>query len=656
MISRGTERKKISEVLPFTIKLSKNKNRYIICSAAAALASLLCFYITHSLVITAFFPAIMLFTSLPEISFESMKHKWIITLLFGVISGIAGFICSTDKNTLMNLSSMKYEYIFFNILCFIGVFALLYALFPNEKFASVTAVSLSTLIFVANGYVVAFRGTSLKINDIFSVGTALDVAGGYNFKISNSMLYSVLLAVSFSLFVIFGVKGLKRLDKKRFAARGISVFACLVFILSSLHYSKGLPNVEYRNMGVEKYGLALNMLNNLSNSMSYKAPKGYSEFDISEFEDKYIASDKADVKPHIIAIMSESFSDLRIYNGSLSTSDYVMPFYDSLKENTVKGFALASVYGGSTSSSEYEFLTGNTTAFLPSGVSAYQNYVSENTYSLASLLDSYGYTSIAMHPENSTNWMRGKAWQNLGFEKSYFIEDYAKKDLIRSMVSDMEFTDKLIEVFEESSDDGPLFLFGITMQNHGGYTWGNYEATIKLEGYNGSYPQAEQYLSLIRTSDDALKKLVNYLEASDEKTVLLFFGDHQPAIEEAFLRELNGSAFDTLEEMQKQYTVPFFIWANYDIPEADVPLTSLNYLSNYLLNTAGLDAPYNAFLRELEKDIPAMNLLGLYYSETRSFIRYDDPRAEKMQRLCDYRLLQYHSIHEKAKRSKLLFP
>ena len=51
----------------------------------------------------------------------------------------------------------------------------------------------------------------------------------------------------------------------------------------------------------------------------------------------------------------------------LETNVEVMPFIDSLTENTTRGFAQASVYGAKTPNSEWEYLTGNTMAFLPEG-------------------------------------------------------------------------------------------------------------------------------------------------------------------------------------------------------------------------------------------------------------------------------------------------
>lgn len=77
---------------------------------------------------------------------------------------------------------------------------------------------------------------------------------------------------------------------------------------------------------------------------------------------------------NLIVIMNESFSDLTETFG-LETNEDPMPFLHGLTENTVKGTAYSSVFGGTTANSEFEFLTGNTMAFLPDGTVPFQMYV-----------------------------------------------------------------------------------------------------------------------------------------------------------------------------------------------------------------------------------------------------------------------------------------
>ena len=51
-----------------------------------------------------------------------------------------------------------------------------------------------------------------------------------------------------------------------------------------------------------------------------------------------------------------------------------------------------------------------------------------------------------------------------------FLEDYKKRRTLRGYVSDASDMQHIIETFENKEAGKPIFLFNVTMQNHGGYT------------------------------------------------------------------------------------------------------------------------------------------------------------------------------------------
>ena len=214
--------------------------------------------------------------------------------------------------------------------------------------------------------------------------------------------------------------------------------------------------------------------------------------------------------------------------------------------------------------------------------------------------------------------------------------------------------ESVLKVLKEQ-EDSPLFLFGITMQNHGDYiyTGENYEQTIFLEEYSMDYPMAEQYLTLLHETDKAVEYLLTELENYPEDTVVVFFGDHFPPVEGDFFQEVHGGPFETLSEQQLQYTIPFFIWANYDIPEKTVDCTSLNYLARYLLETAGLElTPYYRFLEDMEEAIPSMNALGYYSVSQQTYLPLDEAEGEEARWLNRYQILQYNSLFDDSNPSE----
>ena len=217
----------------------------------------------------------------------------------------------------------------------------------------------------------------------------------------------------------------------------------------------------------------------------------------------------------------------------------------------------------------------------------------------------------------------------------------------------------VINMLKEKMDDGPQFIFGITMQNHSPYDYSEevFTSTISLEGYKQHYPDVEQYLSLIHMTDSALQYLVKSLSEIDAPVVLLFYGDHYPTLNQGFFEEVHGGPFLTKEEQLLQYSVPFVIWTNYDIEEKQIELSSLNYLSNYLFEAAGIQLPaYNQILAEICEVIPAICAQGYYSAEKDCFFSLDEGGESELSVLNYYYQLEYNCIFDSEERSNVLFP
>ena len=187
------------------------------------------------------------------------------------------------------------------------------------------------------------------------------------------------------------------------------------------------------------------------------------------------------------------------------------------------------------------------------------------------------------------------------------------------------------------------------MQNHSDYTYSkdDFNKSISLVGYDNDYPKAEQYLSLINETDKAVEHLVSYFESVDEEVVIVFFGDHQPILEDDFYDNIaNKKGATQLEDRQNRYKVPFFIWANYDIEEENIESISVNYLSSLVLKTAGVKlTDYNEYLLNLNKTLPVINSVG-YIDNEGNHYKWSDvsPYTELLNK---YEQIQYNGIFDK---------
>lgn len=548
---------------------------------------------------------------------------------------------------------------FANYLCYLMVFALVYAI-SRRVWVTALAGGLVFLVFgIANYFVVQFRGQPILPWDIQGFGTALTVSGGYTYKPTPVMTVA---CMGFLLIVALCVK----LDPRekpgktfRFAERGVAfgVAAALFVMLFPLDALTGLGISVWawnQKTSSEITGVTAGFFANIQFLMVDK-PEGYSNAQVEEVSEE--ASEVEEPEPvgeperypTIIAVMNESFTDMgAVGEGNITLEPDNLPFFHSLQESgeVVWGTAYSSVYGGNTCNSEYEFLTGNTTAFLPAGSKPYQQYVDHDQTSLVSLLkDTYDYQCIAIHPGQRSAWQRDTAYEYLGFDQFIDVSQFdVHRKLEHGLTSDISSYNQVIYEYEHRDKDRPLFLFNVTIQNHGGYEDEDYETTVQVKEAPGEYPQAEQYLSLIQKSDEGLEYLIDYFSQEEEPVVILFFGDHWPNLEKGFLSLMLGEDSDELsfENLMREYQVPFMIWANYDLEGEEIEAVSLNYLSGLLLRAAGLEGTdYTNYLEDLRQTLPVITAVGTLDKDG---IWYKSGEATPYDNLLnEYNILEYNN-------------
>lgn len=542
-----------------------------------------------------------------------------------------------------------------NVLCALTVFLAVQTFTNSAGLTCIISHITLMLLAAVNYFVYLFRGNEFIFSDIKSIQTGLSVAGNYEFVLDARAGYVILLS---TLYVAFCRKIHVSFKRKV----PIGVLAMSLAILCGAYVGQKTQTFvteTWEQKGSYRNGYLLNFMLSVRDSF-IAAPDGYSAEAVQELE-KIYGTDTPDndgkKKPTVIAIMSESYADLGVI-GDFSTNIDVTPFYDSLTENTQKGYALSSVFGAKTPNSEWEFLTGNSMAFLPGGSVVYQQYMTDTPNSLVSDMKNMGYTCVAMHPYYETGWSRNRIYPNMGFDEMYFLDDFDPNAMLRRYISDQEFYEKIIARYENRKQNEDLFLMGISMQNHGGYTekYDNFTEPVRMLGVQ--YPDVNQYLSLVNESDRALEYLISYFKNVDEPVEIIFFGDHQPSLSSSFYPYLNGKGLSglTLSELEALYTVPFFIWTNYESEAEEVPLTSLNYLGALALERADLALPaYRKFQMDMMQSIPAVNSRGYYSASQEKFLHVEDAAGEDAQWLEKYQILQYNNMFDRKEKSEVFF-
>lgn len=599
----------------------------------------------------------------PKSAIEDVK-RWTQYLIgFAIVPIISFYLMEAFEHNA--LAEVRQEAQWFNILIFELIAWTLYLLIGRMTTALRIELALALAFGLTNHYVMAFRSTPFVPWDLLSVRTAASVAQNYDFTPTPRM---IVVTVLFVLLMV-AVRVLRKVPRIKLPIRLGSAVLCglalCLFVNTLQQETFQNKHYLYPFLFTPAYMTKVNgMAVTFAMDLAYVAvdkPEGYSAEEAQKTLEQYgntdnvFADDEENTNdsknrgedannkdlPNIIVIMDEAFSDLAVV-GDLETNEDYMPFMHKMQQgadHTITGYAQVSVCGGNTANSEFEFLTGNTMSFLPSGSIPYQQYITKDTPSLASYLASLGYETYAQHPYYASGWNREKVYPLLGFEHLNFIDDYANKTYVRKYVSDDADMQHIIDTYENKEDGKPAFIFNVTMQNHGGYTDAFSDLSEDVHATNYNSEVLDRYLSLIRLTDQSLEKLVDYFSNVDEKTVIVFFGDHQPSdtvaaqVQDSML--LPGESVPD-EQLRKRYLVPYLVWANYDIDGATQQNTSLNYLSAEVLKAAGVPTDaYQNFLLDLQKSYPVMSAAG----------RTDASDADENM-LNTYKKLQYYNLFE----------
>ncbi len=564
--------------------------------------------------------------------------------IFFMSEAVLGNIFYIGMNMrLLNVGIMIVVYKFIHLICMRKPFSL----------------NLSNLIFVlyaiVSTFVVRFRNRPIAPWDFSALGTAVDVASNYEIEINYMMITALV-----TCFVLYLVMRQVPREKTKFN-KWYLVYPIIIIVVALFFNSIGsyylwdirlLNTFQNEGTTLSFTGLVRQYINDQP-----KKPDGYSEKALNKIKNEMMldaseeVSDEATVPTTIIQIMNESLSDLSV--GGTSYADGMMPYMSSL-ENTIRGNFYVSVRGGGTCNSEYETLTGNSTAFFASGVYPYNMYMNRNVPSLVSYMNQMGYSTTGIHLGKATNWNRRAAYQKLKFSDTVFAETFDGLDTIHGYPTDEQDYQKVIEQYEANKGTNQ-YIFNVTYQNHGGYrNASDLKKTVDLSGYGpNDYSNAENYLSLVKLSDEAYKKLIEYFSNVDENVMIIMYGDHQPSL---------GSKCDNLffpfagtpEQDIKQYITPFIIWANYDIEDQKIDKMSANYMPSLILHTANMKmTPYQQFLYELKDKYPVISLYGCYDAEGHFYESVNDIDDKDIEK---YRILQYNNVLDKNRMEDLFWP
>ncbi len=437
----------------------------------------------------------------------------------------------------------------------------------------------------------------------------------------------VLLVILF-----FAARELPKLERsrKRLAALGLAlfVFGGLFFSSFSKRWIMPIFGVDVRqsftnNQVYDRNGVIIGFYIAYAFD-TMQLPKKYTEDSCLELVDsvKQQALDKisdqakasADgKKPNVIVIMSEAFSDPSRWS-NLAFSEEPIPFYKQMLEETIGGTLVTPAFAGSTCNVEYEFLTGLSYMFTGHGRIPYEEvekyFGNEKIIAMPQIYKENGYNTVALHTYEGSFFNRDKIYPILGFDKFISSEDMKGAPIEGQYISDKYFTDRLIGELKNKRPNQPLFLFGVTMENHYDYPPNKYPKGNKIKSTSSLLNDEQQgsvdaYLHGISNADTQLKRLTEYLKGYKEPTILVFFGDHLPSLANSAFEvytaldylKSNDDITWSKDDFYKMYTTTYAVWTNYGNTKNSFGTISPYFLANQLLNMSQVDKPvYYHFL------------------------------------------------------------
>jgi phosphoglycerol transferase MdoB-like AlkP superfamily enzyme len=258
--------------------------------------------------------------------------------------------------------------------------------------------------------------------------------------------------------------------------------------------------------------------------------------------------------PDIVIVQSEAFFD----PGVLKKVDFGQydPHFQQLATTGISGSLTTPTYGGGTIRTEFETITGYPMMAFPTVEYPYFGLANRHMPTVPRRLQALGYTTTLFHPYEADFWNRSATMPALGFQHAYYEDAFKGLPRAGVFVSDRSLFDAVLNHLGDG-DTGPSYIMAITMENHG--PWNRdpgdlarllntnpLPAGLSAEGvYEMTY-----YISHLLNGDEALEGFAQRLMARKRWTMLLFYGDHLPALDAAY----SDLGFDDNRKAPQQHT------------------------------------------------------------------------------------------------------
>lgn len=551
-----------------------------------------------------------------------------------------------------------------------------YWIVGNPFAAAGTAGLIVNLLSYVNLVKTDCRNDPFVPADISLVREAVNAAGEYTLNLHIGILAGILVlsALCFLLAAVFRVKHPKWQVR---ILGAVVVLGAFVWSMPNVYQSVDLYTPRGDNLSKSNVpevfrlcGFPYCFLHNYD-LYPIEKPEGYQKSTVEQWASEDDAEyTKPSVQPNVIFVMCESYSDLSDEDVfQYAEEDNPMYGFHQLaaSDRARSGHIVVSNYGAGTANTEFDVLTGiQTNMVSPNNVSSFR-VIHKSINALPWDYQAAGYTTYFTHPGYSWFYNRDNVYKFLGMEERVFNDTYTDADRKGTMISDEAFYEHLTATLDEKlGGDKPLFAYGVTIQNHQAYPYSKYgfepeKPPLSTTISDSAMETLSVYLEGVRDSTAMLEKLCDYFDSREEPILLVFYGDHRPALGQDYgvYRELGLSIgeTDTTDEILDTYKTPYLLWANKayapdcDFDSLDLPETiSSNFLGAAVYELTGMTGtdPYFDTLEELRRSLPVISH-GVYVDGTGTVsTETTDSQEEILRRLAwwKYYRLKDEPLHQ----------
>ena len=422
---------------------------------------------------------------------------------------------------------------------------------------------------ICNGYLLTKRVTPFNAQDLKALSEALAVSQSYFNAFEMVMIVIGVVALILWIVSMWRRGGQFTGKMHRVSALGgvvVSFGACLW--LTDAAIDKRVISNYFGNIAFayEDYGFPYCFSASLFNT-GIGEPSGYSQETMDEISNggeltKSETGRSEDELPNIVVVQLESFFDPTEVEW-LRFSEDPIPNLRKLFDEYSSGYFKVPSVGAGTANTEFEVLTGMSMRFFGPGEYPYKTYAKFNQMeSAATALKALGYGAEALHNNGGNFYSRAQVFNKMGFDH-YTSKEFM--NILQTTPKGWATDDILVPNIMESMDttEGQDFVFTISVEGHGEYPTEKVleDPEIIVSGVEdeGERNAWEYYVNLVHEMDKFAGELIEAIEARNEPTVVVFYGDHLPT--------MNLEAKDL--KSKYLYNTNYVIWDNIGLEKND---------------------------------------------------------------------------------------